>query len=63
MRLLLLSDIALCVRQIMPRQIDRVLKPISASLAGPQIPNTSVRQMLRPFWGNDIRTAVRTLIY
>ena len=63
MRLSLLSDIALCVRQITPRQVDGVLKLISAVLAGPYVANTMVRQMLRPFRCNDNRTALRALIY
>ncbi len=44
------------------RQADRVLEPISTGLAGPDVPNTIIGQMLGPFRRNDIRTALRALI-
>ena len=48
-----------CVRQL-TRQVNRVL--LSASLAGPHVPNAIVQQMLRPLRCNDIRPALRTLV-
>jgi hypothetical protein len=33
-------------RQLTRREVDRILKLISASVAGPYVPNTMVRQML-----------------
>src|SRR6516164_4591561 len=50
------------VRYLTPGQVNRVLKPIPAGIVRPAMPNTIIRQMLRPFRGNDIRTALRTLI-
>ena len=44
------------------RQTDGILKPISAGLTGPNVPNTIIRQMSGPFWRNDVRMALRTLI-
>jgi len=44
------------------RQVNRILKPIAAGLAWPIMPDAIARQMLRPFRGNDIRSALRTLI-
>jgi hypothetical protein len=44
------------------RQVNRILKPIPAGFARPIMPNTTIRQMLRTFRGNNIRSALRTLI-
>ena len=44
------------------RQANRILKPISAGVARPYMPDVIVRQMLGPFRRNDIRTTPRTLI-
>jgi hypothetical protein len=42
-------------------QTGRMFKLVSASLAGPHVPNTTLGQMLRPFWCNDSGTALRAL--
>jgi hypothetical protein len=49
------------IRQLR-REVDRILELISTGLASPYVPNTIIRQMLRPFRRNDIRTTLRTLI-
>jgi len=38
-----------------------MFKLVSAGLAGPNVPNTALGPMLRPFWCNDSRTTLRTL--
>jgi len=45
------------------RQVNRVFEPISAGVARPRMPNAIIGQMLRPFRGNDIRLALRTLVH
>jgi hypothetical protein len=40
-----------------------MFKLVSASLAGPHVPNTTFGQMLRPFWCDDSGTALRALRY
>ena len=44
------------------RQVDRILELIPAGVAGPHIADATLRQVLGPFRGNDIRTALRTLV-
>ena len=43
-------------------ELDRILKPVAACVAGPNVSNTITRQMLRPFGCDDISTTLRTLI-
>jgi len=50
------------VRRLSRRQVDRILELISAGIAGPHIADTTLRHVLGPLRGNDIRTALRTLI-
>jgi hypothetical protein len=40
-----------------------MFKLVSASLAGPHVPNTTFGHMLRPFWCNDSGTALRAFRY
>ena len=49
------------IRQL-GREVNCILELISTGLASPYVPNTIIRQMLRPFRRNDIRTTLRTLI-
>jgi len=39
---------------------ERILKLMPANLAGPYVPNTTIRQVRRPFRCNHIRTTVQT---
>src|SRR5215470_2793376 len=50
------------LRVRLTRQVDRILVAIPAGVARPHMPDAIIRQMLGPFRGNDIRTALRTLI-
>ena len=43
-------------------QVDRILKLITAGLAGPHVSNAMVRQMLRPVRRNHMPTTLRALI-
>jgi hypothetical protein len=56
----LLQGNLVSVRQV-ARQVNRVLVAVAASIAGPQVPNTMIRQMLRPFRCNDLRLTLYTL--
>jgi hypothetical protein len=49
------------VHQLTRRQVDRVFKLISARVARPHVPNTVIRQVLRPCRGDHNGTALRTL--
>ena len=50
------------VRRLPRRQEDRTLKLISAGLAGPDVADTAIRQMLGPPRCNDLRVALCALI-
>jgi hypothetical protein len=49
-----------CIRRLMRGKADRMLKLRSAGRAGPHVPNTTIRQVRRPFGCDHIRTTVRT---
>jgi hypothetical protein len=51
------------LRSILTRgQVDRILKLITAGLAGPHVSNAMLRQVLRPVWRNHMPTTLRALI-
>ena len=56
----LLQEDLVSVRQV-ARQVNRVLVSVAAGIAGPHVPTTMIRQMLRPFRCNDMRLTLRTL--
>jgi hypothetical protein len=59
-----LCRILLGVRQLPPRrQVDRILKLISAGSARPHVPNSMIGKMLRPFRFDQVRTTLRALIH
>src|SRR5262249_60094125 len=43
------------------RKVDRILKPISAGFTGPEVPNTTLRHVLRPFRCDHVGTTLGTL--
>jgi hypothetical protein len=49
------------VRYLTHGQVDRILKLITAGLAGPHVSNAMVRQVLRPVWCNHMPTTLRAL--
>ena len=51
------------VRQLWRRQVDRVFIPISAGVADPNVSGAVIGEMFRPFRGNHLPTALRTLIH
>ena len=48
------------VRRLMRGKAERILKLMTASLAGPYVPNTTIPQVRRPFRCDHIRTTVHT---